>query len=249
MGGSLATRARPRDVPRRRPRGGTATAFRRGDRSRPARYHSGMPHPTLPADTTIGPLELVEFPHPALRRRCQSVVRLDDALVEAVGRMFDIMYESGGVGLAANQVALPYRLFIVNCAGERGTGEELVFVNPTLSRPRGTAVQEEGCLSLPGVRMDVRRPERVVVDAWALDGTPMHLDLDGLPARVVQHEFDHLEGRLFTDRLPEAAALEVRRALDSFVEVHAGRQSRGEMPGDETLVAELERLEAARCRA
>jgi peptide deformylase len=208
-----------------------------------------MAHSISSADTTIGPLELVEFPHPALRRRCRPVVRLDESLIEAVGRMFDIMYESGGVGLAANQVALPYRLFIVNCTGERDAGEELVFVNPMLSRPRGTAVQEEGCLSLPGVRMDVRRPERITVDAWALDGTAIHLDLDGLPARVVQHEFDHLEGRLFTDRLPEAAAIEVRRALESFVEVHAGRQSRGEMPSDEALVAELERLEAARCQA
>jgi peptide deformylase len=122
-------------------------------------------------------------------------------------------------------------------------------VNPVLSRPRGTAVQEEGCLSLPGVRMDVRRPERIVVDAWTLDGEPVHLDLDGLLARVVQHEFDHLEGRLFTDRLPDAAALAVRRALDSFAEVHAGRQSRGELPDDAALAAELDRLEAARCEA
>jgi peptide deformylase len=197
----------------------------------------------------IRPLELVEYPHPALLRRAKPVVRLDAELVTAVGRMFDIMYEAGGIGLAAPQVALPYRLFVVNCSGRRGDGEELVFVNPTLSRPRGTAVQEEGCLSLPGVRMDVRRPERIVVDAWALDGTPLHLDLDGLPARVVQHEFDHLEGRLFTDRLPEAAALEVRRALETFREVFRGKQSRGEVPAADLLAADLDRLEAARCQA
>jgi peptide deformylase len=197
----------------------------------------------------IGPLELVEYPHPALLRRASPVVRLDTELVAAVGRMFDIMYEAGGIGLAAPQVALPYRLFVVNCSGQRGEGEEMVFVNPTLSRPRGTAVQEEGCLSLPGVRMDVRRPEKIVVDAWALDGTPLHLDLDGLPARVVQHEFDHLEGRLFTDRLPEAAALEVRRALESFRDVFRGKQSRGELPAADVLAADLDRLEAARCQA
>jgi len=161
--------------------------------------------------------------------------------------MFDIMYEAQGIGLAANQVALPYRLFVVNCAGRRDHGEEHVFVNPVLSRPRGTSVQEEGCLSLPGVRMDVRRPEKVVVDAWSLEGDQIHLDLDGLFARVVQHEFDHLEGRLFTDRLPEAAALEVRRELESFQEVFAGRQSRGELPGTDSLLADLVRLEAARC--
>jgi peptide deformylase len=122
-----------------------------------------------------------------------------------------------------------------------------VIINPVISRPRGTAVQEEGCLSLPGVRMDVRRPERIVVDAWSLDGQAIHLDVDGLLARVIQHEFDHLEGRLFTDRLPEAAAMEVRRALESFREVYAGKQSRGELPGHEALVADLDRLEAARC--
>ena len=209
----------------------------------------------LPATTTttdhtaIGPLGLVEFPHPALRRPAKPLVRLDDAVREAVERMFEIMYEAEGIGLAANQVALPSRVFVVNCTGRQGEGEEHVFINPVLSRPRGTAVQEEGCLSLPGVRMDVRRPERIVVEAWSLAGEPIKLDLDGLFARVVQHEFDHLEGRLFTDRLPEAAALEVRSQLEGLAQVFAGKQSRGELPPDATLVAELDRLEAARCRA
>lgn len=195
----------------------------------------------------IGPLALVEFPHPALLRKTRPVTRLDAGLREAVAGMFEIMYAAQGIGLAANQVALPYRLFVVNCAGRRGDGEEHVFINPVLSRPRGTAVQEEGCLSLPGVRMDVRRPQKIVVDAFTLEGEPIRMDLDGLLSRVVQHEFDHLEGRLFTDRLPEAAALEVRRDLDTFREVFFGKQSRGEMPGSAELLAELDRLEAARC--
>jgi peptide deformylase len=201
--------------------------------------------PSQPA--AIGRLELVEYPHPALARKAKPLARIDDAVRDAVAQMFDIMYESQGVGLAANQVALPYRLFVVNVTGQRGAGEELVFLNPALSRPRGTAVQEEGCLSLPGLRMDVRRPERVVLDAWSLDGQPIHLDLDGFLARVVQHEFDHLEGRLFTDRLPEAAALEARRALASMHEVFAGRQARGEFPPHDQLVARLDALEADRC--
>ena len=208
-----------------------------------------MPPLSSHADATIGPLALVEYPHPALRRRARPLVRIDDAVVAAAERMFDIMYEAQGVGLAANQVGLPYRMFVVNVAGERDAGEELVFVNPELSRARGTAVQEEGCLSLPGLRMEVRRPEKVVVDAWSLTGERIRLDLDGMLARVVQHEFDHLEGRLFTDRLPEAATLAVRRALESFHEVHAGKQARGEMPPDAALIAELDRLEAARCEA
>lgn len=195
----------------------------------------------------IGRLELVEFPHPALLRRTRPLVRIDEDVCDAVEQMFEIMYESGGIGLAANQVALPYRLFVVNLEARPNAGKELVFINPSLSRPRGTAVQEEGCLSLPGLRMDVRRPEKVVLDAWSLDGEPVHLDLDGMLARVVQHEFDHLDGKLFTDRLPEAAAIEARRSLDTFREVFLGRQSRGEVPGDDVLVARLDRLEGERC--
>ena len=202
----------------------------------------------IPA-STIGPLALVEYPHPALLRPTKPLVRIDEAVCEAVEQMFDIMYAAEGIGLAANQVALPYRLFVVNTAGRPDAGQELVFINPTLSRPRGTAVQEEGCLSLPGLRGDVRRPEKIVVDAWSLDGEPFRIDVGGLLARVVQHEFDHLDGRLFTDRLTESAAIESRRELETFREVFAGQQSRGELPGDDAILARLDRLEADRCTA
>lgn len=195
----------------------------------------------------IDRLELVEFPHPALLRRARPLVRIDDTIHDVVEQMFEIMYQAGGIGLAATQVALPYRLFIVNLEARPDAGEELVFINPSLSRPRGNAVQEEGCLSLPGLRMDVRRPEQIVVKAWSLEGEPFEEDLDGLLARVVQHEFDHLEGRLFTDRLPDAAALEARRSLDTFREVFTGKQSRGELPTDAELLAQLDRLAAERC--
>jgi peptide deformylase len=197
----------------------------------------------------IGRLELVEYPHPALLRRARPLARIDAGVRDAVAQMFDIMYAAEGIGLAAPQVALPCRLFVVNTAGRRGDGAELVFVNPALSKPRGIAVQEEGCLSLPGLRMDVRRPERIVVEAWSLDGEPIRFDLDGLLARVVQHEFDHLEGRLFTDRLPDAAALEARRVLDGFRDEFRGRQSRGAEPPDGDILARLTRLEADYCVA
>ncbi|MFM7074457.1 MAG: peptide deformylase [Planctomycetaceae bacterium] len=195
----------------------------------------------------IGPIELVEYPHPALLRRTSPLVRVDDALCDAVERMFEIMYESVGVGLAANQVGLPYRLFIVNTEASPDAGEEMVFINPVLSRPRGNAVQEEGCLSLPGLRMDVRRPEKVILDAWTMEGEQVRLDLEGFLSRVVQHECDHLDGRLFTDRLPDAAAIEARRSLDTMRELFLGKQSRGELPSDAEIHARLTRLEAERC--
>ena len=207
-----------------------------------------MEHPDSPI-ADIGQLALVEYPHPALFRKSRPLARIDDDVVDAVEQMFQIMYASGGVGLAANQVALPYRMFVVNTSGRPDEGEELVFINPSLSRPRGTAVQEEGCLSLPGLRMDVRRPEKVVLDAWNLEGEQVRLELDGFLARVVQHEFDHLEGRLFTDRLPEAAAIEARRALDDLRLLFDGKQSRGELPDEASLNARLDALEQARCLA
>jgi peptide deformylase len=211
---------------------------------------SASPSGSDPSPTTadIGTLELVEYPHPALFRKAQPLLRIDEGVRDAIEQMFDIMYDAQGVGLAANQVALPYRMFVVNVTGNPNDGEELVFLNPTLSRPRGTAIQEEGCLSLPGLRADVRRPERVVVDAFSLDGQPIRLDLEGFLARVVQHEFDHLEGRLFTDRLPEAAALEVKRDLELLEDMFHGKQARGELPTSDVMQERLDRLEAERCR-
>ena len=210
---------------------------------------SGTAPSAQPSQTTIGQLELVEFPHPALRRVSRPVVRIDDELRDAVRQMFEIMYAEEGVGLAANQVALPYRLFIVNTEGRPDSGEEIVFINPQLSKPRGSAVQQEGCLSLPGLRMDVRRPERVRVTAYSLAGEAINADIDGFLARVVQHEFDHIEGRLFTDRLSEASAIEASRTLDGFREIFAGKQSRGEVPDDRQIIARLDALERARCQA
>lgn len=197
----------------------------------------------------IGRLELVEYPHPALRRVSKPLARIDDEIRAAVRQMFEIMYGEQGVGLAANQVALPYRLFIVNTEGRPDAGEEMVFINPQISKPRGTAVQQEGCLSLPGVRMDVRRPQRVRIKAYTLSGELMEADLDGFLARVVQHEFDHIEGRLFTDRLSEASALEASRMLDGFQQIYRGKQGRGELPDDRHITARLDALEQARCQA
>ena len=199
-------------------------------------------------ETSVGTLSLVEYPHPALFRKAKPLLRIDNGVRDAVEQMFEIMYDAQGVGLAANQVALPYRMFVVNPTGDPDSGEEMAFLNPTLSRPRGTAIQEEGCLSLPGLRADVRRPQRVIIEALDLDGQPIRIDLDGFLARVVQHEFDHLEGRLFTDRLPDAASLEVKRDLELFKDIYHSKQSRGELSPEDEIISELDQLEAQRCK-
>lgn len=146
-------------------------------------------------------LKIVRFPHPTLRHRSKPLRRVDQELKAVVAEMFDLMYEAKGIGLAANQVHLPFQLFVVNVTGERNIDEEMVFINPVVSAPRGQNTAEEGCLSLPGLFADVTRAAQVNVSAYDLKGNRVDRGVDGMLARVIQHELDHLQGTLFIDRL------------------------------------------------
>jgi peptide deformylase len=168
---------------------------------------------------------------------------MDADLRSMIQQMFDLMYEANGIGLAANQVDLPLRFFICNLAAEPNQGQELVFLNPVLSRPKGQTEREEGCLSLPGLYAPVRRPETVHLEAYGLDGSPISLDLDDLMARVVQHEIDHLDGVLFTDRLSPTVEMDIRPALEEFELVFASRRNCGEIPSDAAIAERLAELE------
>ena len=106
------------------------------------------------------------------------------------------MYASRGIGLAANQVDLPFQLFLVNESGEPSKGEELVFINPVITKPKGREEKEEGCLSLPGVHANVARPTQIHVTAYDLNGSPIDATFDGMLARIIQHEYDHVHGCL-----------------------------------------------------
>jgi peptide deformylase len=191
-------------------------------------------------------LKIIQYPHPTLRHTSKPLKRVDAELQDIIRRMFQLMYEAKGVGLAANQVDLPYRFFIANLQSDPAKGEELVFINPVVSRQKGSAEAEEGCLSLPGLYADVKRSERITVDAYNLAGEAVHFDAEGLLARVVQHETDHLSGKLFVDRLGTAAQLELRDALQEFEIQFASQQAHGEMPDDQTLRRRLEELENLR---
>jgi len=165
-----------------------------------------------------------------------------------VQEMFETMYAAKGIGLAANQVNLPYRLFVVNDKGDPAEKDrELVFINPVLSNKKGMVEEEEGCLSLPGLFRGVKRPEFVTVAAYDLSGKPVRMDLDGLLARIIQHENDHLDGVLFTDRLTVTQKADVRQALEEFEVEFKQKQSLGEIPDDAAIAARLVELEAARC--
>lgn len=184
-------------------------------------------------------MEIVIYPHPALRHKSKPVKRVDAHLKQVVQQMFELMYEANGVGLAANQVNLPLRLFVANLQGNREEGEELVFINPVISRAKSTDEGEEGCLSLPGVYGTVIRPKQVRISAYNLSGEEYEADVDGMFARVVQHELDHLDGVLFPDRMTTTGQIAVQPALEEFESKFRLRRRAGEIPGDAEIAAQL----------
>ena len=192
-------------------------------------------------------LEIVTYPHPTLRHRSKPIKRVDAELRSIVQQMFELMYAAHGVGLAANQVDLPIRLFVMNLEAEPDKGEELVFINPVIARPKGCEEADEGCLSLPELYGPVTRPKKVHVNAFGLSGTEFNAELDGLFARVVQHEADHLDGVLFVDRLSETAKLEIADTLDEFETDFASRRSTGGIRRDEEIAARLAEWEKRYC--
>ena len=156
----------------------------------------------MPGSMAVDPdqLEIIHYPDPVLLKKAQPVEQINDEVRAVVERMFELMFEAHGVGLAAPQVGLNWRLFITSYTSEEN--DRHVFINPTLSEPsRASEVVEEGCLSLPGVHAKVRRPKGIVIEATDLDGSLVKLASEEFPARVWQHEFDHLEGVLILDKM------------------------------------------------
>ncbi|MFM7166175.1 MAG: peptide deformylase [Planctomycetaceae bacterium] len=192
-------------------------------------------------------LSIVHHPHPALRRKCREVKKIDAELRDMVQQMFQLMYQARGVGLAANQCGLPYRLFVINPEGDPECSEsEMVFINPRITRRRGGTDGEEGCLSLPELYATVPRAAQIVVDAFDLSGQPFEIELEDFPARVVQHEFDHLEGLMFTDRISSTELSRLQLQIADLEKQFATRQKDGQIPSLEQLNSELDQLEKAR---
>lgn len=189
-------------------------------------------------------MEIVHYPHPALRWKSRPVKEIDADLRKTVAQMFELMYAAKGIGLAANQVALPYRLFVLNLGGEEGGNEEeLVFINPEILKRKGTIEAEEGCLSLPGLYAPVKRAAEIVVEAFDLAGQVFEYKLTELAARAVQHETDHLDGILFIDRLSETVRREHQAAITDFELAFRRRQAEGSIPSDDELKRRLQELE------
>jgi peptide deformylase len=160
--------------------------------------------------------------------------------------MFDLMYEQKGVGLAANQVDLPYRVFILNTEGDPSQGQEYVFLNPVITKRGGAVEAEEGCLSFPEIFAPVKRSAKIAISAYDLAGEEVNYELSGLMARAAQHEYDHLDGVLFIDRLSPTGLLSVKQALLDLEEQFVGDRQRGIIPDDRQIASRLAELEQLR---
>jgi peptide deformylase len=162
--------------------------------------------------TPMTKLAILEYPDPRLRKKAAAVTVVDDAMRQLADNMLETMYAAKGVGLAATQVDVHLRLIVLDVSEERD--QPLVLFNPELLKLEGSGPGEEGCLSLPGIYDKLTRATFVRVRALGRDGTPFEMDADGLLAICIQHEMDHLEGKLFVDYLSELKRQLIRRRLE-----------------------------------
>ncbi len=189
-------------------------------------------------------MQIIHYPHLTLRHKSRPVQRVDRELRDMVAEMFDLMYAAKGIGLAANQVDLPLQLFIINLSGEKGSGEEMVFINPVLTAPQGRSQRDEGCLSLPGIYAEVARPESVRVTAYDLSGNQFDSRVDGMLARAIQHENDHLEGVLFIDRLHPQDLKTLEEELHELDLELTSQRLQDQLPPDDVIRKRLAEIEA-----
>jgi peptide deformylase len=158
-----------------------------------------------------GDVELRYYPDRILKRRCPALREVTDEVVARAHEMLDFMYEADGVGLAAPQVGWPVRLLTLDVEASR-QGRR-IYLNPRIARAEGEVEEDEGCLSLPGMRVAVPRAARIEIVAYTLKGEPVEMAADGLLARAWQHEMDHLNGLLIVDRLSPTRLMAVRDQL------------------------------------
>ena len=169
-------------------------------------------------------LEILEFPDPRLRTVAKPVERFDAALRQLVDDMIETMYDAQGIGLAATQVNVHQRLLVLDVSESQDTPR--VYVNPEIVAREGSETCEEGCLSVPGIYAEVSRAEKITVSARDAEGQPFREALDGLQAICVQHEIDHLDGKLFVDYLSPLKRRMVAKKLEKQRKVAGQKPTR-----------------------
>lgn len=157
-------------------------------------------------------LEILRFPDDRLRTRAKPVTEVDDTIRQLVDDMFETMYEAPGIGLAATQVNVHQRVIVVDVSHEKD--QPLCLINPEIIAKDGVEQHEEGCLSVPGIYETVERAEHIKVKALDKDGQPFELETGDLLAVCIQHEIDHLDGKLFVDYLSSLKRNRIRKKLE-----------------------------------
>ncbi|MFN0110210.1 MAG: peptide deformylase [Blastocatellia bacterium] len=146
-------------------------------------------------------LPVVKYGDPVLQKAGDDVTNIDGKLADFIGNMFETMYDAKGVGLAAPQVALSKQLFVMDISAGKESSERIVCINPKIVDSKGKVVGEEGCLSFPGIYIEVERPETVTVQAIDLNGKEFTFEVSDFAARCVLHENDHINGKVFIEYL------------------------------------------------
>lgn len=157
-------------------------------------------------------LPILTFPNPRLRTKAKPVREVDEKVRQLVADMFETMYAAPGIGLAATQVDVPLRVVVIDVSDTNDA--PLCLINPEILDLSGVEQMDEGCLSVPGFYESVSRAERVRVRALDRDGKPFEIETDGLLAVCIQHEIDHLDGKLFVDYLSSLKRQRIRRRLE-----------------------------------
>ncbi len=183
------------------------------------------PDNSAPQEPRVPPFKLVRYPDDVLRAERIPVSEIDyPGGLEALARdMLETMYLSRGVGLAAPQVGINARITVIDASKERD--QPMVVIDPKILEHSGAVTEEEGCLSVPGIQGKVKRYERIVVEFTTLDGERVTVEADGLLSRVLQHEVDHLDGKLFIDRLGMAKRLTIKRQLGRLEDEYKRRNA------------------------
>jgi peptide deformylase len=167
-------------------------------------------------------IKIILYPDPRLKKANETITAFDESLRKLAVEMFRLMREAKGVGLAAPQVGKNIRLFVANPSGE--AGDDHVYANPSLSDPDAEDEAEEGCLSLPDIHVKIVRNKRIRIRAQDLEGNEFEQIGIGFPARVWQHEFDHLNGILLTDRMGPVAKMANRKKLKELEEAYRAKR-------------------------
>ena len=179
-------------------------------------------------------MKIAKYPHPALRAKAQPVTAIDAGVQKAAAEMIELMYKSEGLGLAAPQVTLDYQMIVMNFVGEADRpDQELVAVNPVIVEVKGGLVNDrEGCLSFPGLYQNVRRYKTVLVQWYNLKSELCEGMFHDLPARVWQHEIDHLKGELFIDKMGSLGLSRSQRDLEKYIADFEKAKKKGDLPPD-----------------